>query len=117
MAPRGTSKWLSQWQEKRVAKTYGGVVSPSSGASDTDAGDVRTPTHLIECKHTGSFLKSAKSISVKLDVFEKIADEAWSESRAPAQALSIYAPDSVLADPDGFVDLIVYLQSDDAERH
>jgi hypothetical protein len=68
---------------------------------------------LIECKHTGTYDKPAKSISVKLADLEKIADEAWSEGRIPAMALSIYAPSSLLADNNGFVDLIVRLQTDD----
>lgn len=96
-----------------MAKLYNGTVSPSSGAADADQGDVRTETELIECKLTGSFLKPAKSISVKLEDLEKIADEAWSEGRDPVMALCIYNPDSVLADGNGYVDLTLRLTKDD----
>lgn len=100
-------------QEERVAKRYKGKRSPSSGAAVHDQGDVRSVRDLIECKHSGTFDKPAKSISLKLVDFEKIADEAWSEGRNPAIALSIYAPDSPLADNDGFIDWIARLQTDD----
>jgi hypothetical protein len=113
VARRGTSKRRSQDQEAYVAKMYDGRVSPSSGAAVTDPGDVRTYSHLIECKQTGEYGKEKRSMSVKLDDFEKIADEAWSESRVPMMALRIYSPESVLADDDGNVDLAVRLVTDD----
>lgn len=113
MAKPGSTKWLSQRQERKVARVYGGAVSPSSGAAISDQGDVRTPTELIECKHRGTFDKPAKSISLKLSDLEKIADEAWSEGRQPVMVLSMYAPDSVLADADGEVNVTVRLTMDD----
>lgn len=79
----------------------------------TDQGDVRTSECLIECKHTGTFDKPAKSISIKLGDLEKIADEAWSEGKEPVLCLGIYAPDSVLADSEGEVNLTVRLMGDD----
>ena len=116
MARRGTVKKLSVDQEEFVARKYGGKRSASSGAAVHDRGDVRTSTHLIECKHTGTFDKPAKSISLKLDDLEKIADEAWSEGKSYAVALRIYAPASVLADRGGFIDLMVRPLSEDVER-
>ena len=113
MAARGSTKWLSQRQEERVARKHGGKKSPSSGGAISDQGDVRTVKELIECKHTGTFDKPAKSISIKLSDLEKIADEAWSEGREPVMALAIYAPDSVLADANGEVNLVVRLEDDD----
>lgn len=113
MAKRGSTKWLSERQEDRIARIYGGRRSPSSGGHESDRGDVRTRYELIECKHKGTFDKPAKSISLKLEDFEKIADEAWSESRNPFMVLSIYAPDSVLANKDGEVDFTVRLTLDD----
>jgi len=124
MAKRGSTKALSVLQEERIARAYHGMRSPSSGGAATDRGDVRIigpleqgsrSTQLIECKHRGTYDKPAKSISVVLGDFEKIADEAWSEGRDPALALSVYAPDSVLADSGGFVDLVVRLVRDDVE--
>lgn len=115
MAKPGTRKWFSQRQERKVAKIYGGEVSPSSGAAITDAGDVRMRQmgNLCECKHAGMFDKPAKSISLKLEDLEKIADEAWAEGLEPMMVLSIYAPNSVLADADGEVNVSVRLMLDD----
>lgn len=116
MASRGSTKWLSLRQEDHIAKVYAGRRSPSSGAAVADQGDIRTKAELIECKHTGTFDKPAKSISVTLKDLEKIADEAWSEGREPVLALCIYNPDSVLAYPDGSIHLTVRLTADDVNR-
>jgi len=116
MAKRGSTKALSVAHEDRVAAAYEGVRSPSSGGAISDRGDVRTGTHLHECKNRGTYDKPARSISVKLDDLEKIADEATSEGRLWAQSLSIYAPDSPLAGRHGFVDLTVRPMSEDKER-
>jgi hypothetical protein len=107
MAKRGSKKQLSVKQEEFIADAYKGKRSASSGAAVHDRGDVRTPTHLIECKHSGTLDKPAKSISVKVSDLDKIADEAWSESKNWAVALRIYNPDSLVSDSDGFIDLIV----------
>jgi len=102
-------------QEERVAKAYRGKRSPSSGGAATDRGDVRAQYDLFECKHVGTYDKPAKSVSIKLSDFEKLYDEATSEGKDAAMALSIYAPGSVLADADGFVDITARLQRDDRE--
>lgn len=51
-----------------------------------------------------------------LDEFEKIAKEAYAEGHTPALALRYYAPESILSDVDGFVDLMVRTVGDDRER-
>jgi hypothetical protein len=111
MARRGTSKRLSVDHEEAIARAYGGKRSPSSGGAAHDYGDVRCPTVLIECKAT---MQEAKPKVLK--EFEKIAVEAYAEGREPALALRYYAPDSILADTDGWVDLIVRTVGDDKER-
>lgn len=115
MAKSGSTKWFSERQEEKIARLYGGVRSPSSGAAVTDAGDVRMRHlgNLCECKHAGTFAKPAKSISLKLSDLEKIADEAWAEGLEPMMVLTMYAPDSVLADKDGEVSVSVRLVRDD----
>ncbi len=110
MAKRGSSKDRSIAQEEHVAKVMKGVRSPSSGASVSDQGDVRTHNgiYLIECKVRGQYDKPAKSISISMADLAKITDEAWSEGREPLMALRIIAdPDHPLADRDGHIDLIV----------
>jgi hypothetical protein len=102
--------------EQHIAHLYFGVRSPSSGAAPNDQGDVRTPDDLIECKMTGGWPKFARSITIKLDDVEKIADEAWSEGRQWALALRVYCPQSPVADKAGFVDMIVRPIEDDLLR-
>jgi hypothetical protein len=107
-------KRLSKEHEQYVAKHLGGRRSPSSGASDTDKGDVSTDTLLIECK--GKFGKRIGDKEVRSTLvkqMEKAADEAWSEGKDPAIALRFYKPESVLADNEGYVDLLVTRLADE----
>ncbi len=111
MARRGTSKRLSVDHEEFIAREYDGVRSASSGGAAHDQGDVRCPASLIECKAT-----MAQGKPKILKEFEKIAAEAYSEGKSPLMALRYYAPDSPIADIDGWVDLSVRLVGDDRER-
>lgn len=111
MARRGTSKRLSVDHEEFIARVYGGRRSPSSGGAAHDYGDVRCPTQLVECKAT--MLEAKPKV---LKEFEKISVEAFAEGREPALALRYYEPTSILADVDGWVDLIVRRVADDQMR-
>lgn len=112
-----TKKELSKQHEEYIARKYQGIRSRSSGASDTDKGDVRIKGEksLIECKLTGAPGGSSKR-STLLSHMEKVADEAWAEGYEPAVALRLFCPESPLSGLDGWVDLTVRLTSDDAER-
>lgn len=114
MAKRGTVKFESVKHEDYIARAYYGVRQRSSGATAGDEGDVRTPTQLIECKTTGSPANPLKAKPSLLRLFEKVADEAYMDSRYPMMALRYYWPDSSLANSDGYVDLIVKRVEDDA---
>lgn len=126
MAKRGSIKRLSVDHEDHVAREYQGVRSASSGGADNDNGDVRSKNDLIECKYTGQPGKTCKRHGVVdcpdcnrttlLRQFEKVAEEAYMEGRSPVVALRIYCPDSILANPKGWVDLSVRLLGDDASR-
>ncbi len=98
-----------------MARLYEGVVSPSSGGSVVDNGDVRTDRDLIEAKTTGEVGKPARK-TVLIKTFEKVAKEAWAEGLEPVVALRYFLPDSILAQSDGWVDLSVRLVCDDALR-
>lgn len=120
MATKGSKKALSVEHEEFVASQYGGKRSESSGAAAHDQGDVRVldADSLFECK--GQFGKRTGSKPVRstlVSQMEKIADEAWAESREPVVALRFYMPESPLANNFGFVDLVVRLLSDDAHRY
>ena len=116
MAKRGSTKALSVAHEDHISWLYRGLRSPSSGGAVTDRGDVRTLDHLIECKMTGTYEKPKRSISLKLDDIEKIADEAQQEGKLWALAIRFYAPGSPVANKDGFVDVTVRSTREDAER-
>lgn len=116
MAKRGSVKALSDAHENYIADLLDGVRSKSSGAAEHDAGDVRTPFTLIECKLTGHPGKEPKSLPVFVQHLEKVAKEAWEEGKDPMLALRYYKPTSSLARADGWVDLTVRLATDEADR-
>lgn len=119
MAKKGTSKYYSLMQEDAVATAYDGVRSKSSGAAVTDAGDVKVVADntLFECKAKLGELVGQKPVaSSLLKHFEKVADEAYETLKEPALALRFYSPDSILADKDGWVDLVVREMDDDSHR-
>lgn len=115
MAKRGSSKARSVQHEEEIARRYDGVRSPSSGAWDTDQGDVRCERLLIECKTTGT-PENPSTLPVFVQQLEKVMDEARSEAREGAIALRYYNSDSKLSDRDGWVDIIVHTVSNDADR-
>lgn len=106
MATRGSSKDLSIRHEDFIASVYNGRRSRSSGASDNDAGDVRCEHELIECKVTGGPTRPSK-LPIFVQQMEKIAQEAYEEGRIPALAMRFYSPGSILADREGWIDLVV----------
>jgi hypothetical protein len=108
MARQGTNKYASRKQEEYVARAYAGTFSPSSGAADNDAGDIRTPHQLLECKVTG-VAKPAASISINIETWKKIQEEAWAEGKIPGMAMRVLAKDGKT------YDFIVRLISDDTE--
>ena len=124
MAKRGSTKRASVEHEEHIARLYDGIRSPSSGGADNDSGDVRTVGDLIECKTTGQPGKVCNRHTVQdcpdclrtklIRDFEKVAEEAYAEGRSPVVALRFYVPDSILADPRGYIYLSVRLSEDDA---
>lgn len=120
MAKRGSDKARSVAHEDYVAGIFGGKRSASSGASPTDLGDVRTWKYLIECRTTGDAQQdstrkeSGKPVrrSTLLQHFEKITEEAYADGHLPMVALRFWAPESILAREDGWVDLVVQKAED-----
>lgn len=109
-----TKKEVSKQHEEWIARQYQGTRSRSSGASDTDKGDVRIATSntLFECKATGIPGGESKYTTI-IRHLEKVADEAWIEGKTPALAMRYFCPDSPLAGVDGWLDLTIRLTSDD----
>jgi hypothetical protein len=113
---KGSNKDRSRQHEDFIADLYEGKRSPSSGAADTDSGDVRVKDDqtLWECKLSGNTASPRRSTIVKQ--MEKIAYEAYEEGKEPGLALRFFDPDSTLAWDDGYVDVVVRLARDDAYR-
>lgn len=65
--------------ERRASKRLNARLTPGSGATDKQKGDMVTPDFLIESKAT-----QGASMSVKLAWLEKIAGEARAINREPA---------------------------------
>lgn len=112
-----TKKERSREHEEYIARIYDGRRSKTSGASDTDKGDVRARTleTLFECKVTGEPGEKEKRTTV-IKHMEKVADEAWAEGLEPAVCLRYWHPSSPLAGPEGWVDLTVRLTANDCVR-
>jgi hypothetical protein len=116
MAKRGTVKRKSVEQEDFIAAHYNGRRSASSGAADTDSGDVVTETTLFECKVTGNPEEPVKKpLGAKLTAdLEKVTEEAWQRGKTPALAIRWYDPDSILSDRSGWIDVVVRRVVDDS---
>jgi hypothetical protein len=115
MAARGTAKRYSIEQEDYVARIYDGRRSRTSGAAEHDAGDVLCEALLIECK-VRMPAQVTKPLPKFIQQLEKIAEEAFESGKDPMLALRYYAPNSILADRDGWVDVSVRRMCDDADR-
>lgn len=80
---RKSSKQRSKEQERRLAKKFGGEVQPGSGAPVNRKGDIVTDTYLMEAKTT-----SARQVTLRLDVLEKIEGEAFQARKNPALVIT-----------------------------
>lgn len=68
------TRYYSNIQEKKVAKTVGGKQTANSGATLFSKGDVTTDDWLIECKTKTT---ECKSISIQKDWILKNEEEAF----------------------------------------
>lgn len=68
------TRYFSNRQEKRVAKTVSGKQTANSGATKFSKGDVTTKNFLIECK---TCTKEQKSFTLQREWFEKNDEEAF----------------------------------------
>jgi hypothetical protein len=85
MAKRGTTKYNSNKQEKKVASQFDGKTVMASGALWQAKADVRSDKYLIECKTTS---KDYYPLTSK--VWEKISHEAIHDNmRVPILAVDL----------------------------
>lgn len=117
MAKRGSNKFESVEQENWLARLFNGKRSPSSGAAEHDAGDVKTDTLLIEAKvRMPERIAVTKPLPVYVRQLGKVAEEAAETDRTPMLAQRFYFPNEPRANRDGWVDVVVMYASDAAER-
>lgn len=83
-----------------MALTANGRRTPASGALWFQKGDVVTDSFLIEAKRTDK-----NSMSIRLDVWEKIRREALLSGRIPLLAVEIRGREFVVLDLEDFFDL------------
>ena len=94
MAKRGTTKYQSTKQEKRVAKDLDAKVTVASGALDFQKADVRNDLWLVECKTT------SKS-------FYSLTEKTWSKIEKQAIKDGIRMPMMCIDLEDGEIKLVV----------
>ena len=79
------TRWYSDKQEKKVAKSLDGHKVANSGATAFNKGDVTTDKWLIECK---TCTKEQRTFTVKREWLEKNEEEAFA-MRKPYTAVAI----------------------------
>lgn len=111
---KNSTRYFSNKQEKRVAKTVGGKKTANSGATKFSKGDVRTNNFLIECK---TCMKEQKSFTLQKEWFDKNEEEAFAMGK-PYNALVFDFGDGkehYVIDEKLFKLLVNYLESEDKE--
>jgi Holliday junction resolvase len=91
---------MEEWerQERRVAKRTGGKRQPGSGSGWVHSNDVKDDEYLREMKQT-----NGKSISIKLEDWEKLRRNALMSGRKPAMHLQIGKRRLVVFDEGDFI--------------
>lgn len=85
MAKKNTTKYLSDKQEKKVAKEIGGKQVIASGALWGSKGDTRNDSFLVECKTTQKYY-----YTLTLKTWEKIFTEATKDGlRTPVMCIDL----------------------------
>lgn len=82
---------LSDKQEQRTAKQFGGTVNPGSGSGWRRPQDVRADGLLIENKRTGK-----KGITIKATDWEQLRRNALSTGRIPLMGIELDGVDYVM---------------------
>lgn len=94
MAKRGTTKYQSTKQERKVAKDLQGKVCVASGALDIQKADVRNDLWLVECKTTSK-------------PFYSLTEKTWSRIDLQAVRDGIRMPLMCIDLEDGNTKLVV----------
>lgn len=106
------TRWYSNRQEKKVAKTVGGKQTANSGATAFSKGDVTTEDWCIECK-TATTEKS--SFSIKREWLTKNREEAFAMNKYYNALCFDYGPNTdryYVIDEKTFKKLVNFLKED-----
>jgi hypothetical protein len=95
---------MSDKQEKRTAKTYGGTLNAMSGAGWVRKADVRTPDFMIENKTRMD--PNAKSYSVKAVDLRDLTKRARLEGRTPLLQFDLSGHRYVVLNEDDLLELL-----------
>lgn len=94
----------SKAQEDRTAARYGGQRNIMSGGGWLRKGDVRSDDFMIENKTLMN--EDAKSFSIKAEVLQKLAKEAYMSGRIPILQFDLQKRPYVVLLEDDFLELI-----------
>lgn len=75
---KNSTRYYSNKQEKKIAKTVNGKVQSNSGATLFDKGDVRTQNWLFEAK---TCMKEQQSFSIKKEWIDKLKQESFAMNK------------------------------------
>ena len=106
------TRWYSDKQEKKVAKTLGGRKTPNSGATKFSKGDVTSDQWLLECK---TCTKEQKTFTLRKEWFSKNKEEAFA-MRKPYTAIVVDFGDGeqhYIIDEKLFKELVNHLEEAD----
>ena len=90
MINKQSTRFYSNRQEKKVAKTVMGVKTPNSGATAFKKGDVTTEDFLLECK---TVTKPQKTFTIHLEWIEKNKEEAFAMNKPYSAVVIQFEPD------------------------
>lgn len=110
-----STRYFSNKQEKRVAKTVKGKKVANSGATDFNKGDVTTDRFLIECK---TCITDKKSFSIKKEWLDKNKEETFAMGKDYSALAFNFGPDSedyYVIDEKLFKRLVNYLEGEEQD--
>lgn len=112
---KNCTRYYSDRQEKKVAKTVGGKQTPNSGSTSHTKGDVLTDTWCFECK---VHMESKEKFTIHKEWIDKNREEAFQMGRKHAALVLDFGDGEqhyIISEKD-FLEYINYLKgSEDGE--
>lgn len=111
MKTNRSTRYFSNKQEKKVAKTIGGKQTANSGATKFSKGDVYTDEWLLECK---TKTKDSNSMTIQREWFEKNNEEAFAMGKSYNAVVIDFGDgkNHYIIDENLFLKLVKYLKED-----